>query len=195
MPNKASLRTFRQNFDRRWKSAKDLFEAVRPLAVGDWNSIKGWAALYPGQARHVTALSFMHLVIGWEDLVEASFLRYLVGGASPSNWKANLRVGPAASIDHAYQLISGSPGFRRGTDFLLWSDWTRVIALARVFFVDGEPFSLLTPLERDRLHDAVTIRNRVAHSSTKTRKEFIELARRHLGIEQNRKLSQGFSVG
>ena len=59
----------------------------------------------------------------------------------------------------------------------------------------GAPFSTLTHLQRDRLTDAIRIRNRIAHSSTKVRNDFNEVARRHLGLSPDKKLSQGYDVG
>ncbi|MBL8820338.1 MAG: hypothetical protein JNL58_30220 [Planctomyces sp.] len=195
MAKKPSLITIRKQFDARMTASEELFGAVRTFADGTWHSINGWEALYPGQARQVVALSFMHLIISWEDLVEAAFVRYLVGSSSPSGWKPTLRIGTASSLDHAYQLVSGSASFRRGADYMTWSNWKDVIERAKLFFARGEPFSLLTQLERDRLTDAVKLRNRVAHASSKSKTDFIELAKRHLGVGAGGKLPQGFGVG
>ena len=86
----------------------------------------------PGQARRVAALAFMHMVMGWEDLVEATFIRYLVGAKSPSGWSPRLRLGPASRLDHAYKLHQG-PAFRRGSDYLNWSNWGAMSSLSEGF--------------------------------------------------------------
>jgi hypothetical protein len=55
---------------------------------------------------------------------------------------------------------------------MTWSSWSDVVDRAQLFFQAGAPFSTLTHLQRDRLTDAIRIRNRIAHSSTKVRKCF-----------------------
>ena len=195
MPNRPSLNTVRSAFDRRVTSARDLYDAVEAYASGTWYSIQGWELLYPGQARRVVALAFMQLVMGWEDLVEGCFVRYLTGAAAPDGSGPRLRVGAASTMDHAYKLVSGNPAFRRGSDYLNWSKWGEVVDRAKLFFVRGEPFCRLTQLERARLADATKMRNRVAHSSQKCRKEFVEVAKTHLGIAASGKLPRGFDLG
>ena len=176
-------------------SAKDLFDAVQPLATGNEASIKGKATLFPGQARRAAGLAFMQMVMALEDLIEAAFIRYIAGAPAPNGTAPNLRLGAAENLQHAYQLLSGNPSHRAGIDYLTWSDWSATIKLSKVFFVDGAPFSSLTHLEKDRLRDATKIRNRVAHFSDKCRKDFNEVARTHLGLGSNDKLRKGHSVG
>ena len=68
---------------------------------------------------------------------------------------------------------------------MTWSSWFDVVDRAQLFFQAGAPFSTLTHLQRDRLTDAIRIRNRIAHSSTKVRNDFNEVARRHLGLARS----------
>jgi hypothetical protein len=195
MANKPALNAIRKSFDKKLQRAADLFSAVYVFAEGTWDAINGWEALYPGQARRVVALSFLQVVISWEDFIESCFVRYLMGATSPSGFAPQLRLGPASSISHAYQLASCDPKFRVGSHYMTWSSWSDVVDRAQLFFQAGAPFSTLTHLQRDRLTDAIRIRNRIAHSSTKVRNDFNEVARRHLGLAPDKKLSQGYDVG
>ncbi len=190
MPNRPSLISARSTFQNRLQSAGDLYSYAEETAKGTWESITGWEPLHPRQAQKVVALCFMDIVTGWEDFVESCFIRYLAGAASPSGYKPALRCGQADSILHAYQLASGDAGFKVGTNYLQWRTWKDVLAAARVFFDKGEPFSLLSQMQRERLHDATKIRNRVAHASEKCKKDFGVVARQHVS-----KVHQGFSVG
>lgn len=195
MANKPALNTVRKAFDKRLQSSCDLFCTVQVFAEGTWDAINGWESLYPGQARRVVALSFLQVAISWEDFIESCFIRYLMGARSPSGYAPQLRLSPASSISHACQLASGNPKFKVGSDYIPWTSWSDVIDRAQVFFHAGAPFSTLTHLQRDRLTDAIRIRNRVAHGSAKVRKDFIEVARRHLGLKPEKKLVQGYDVG
>ncbi len=188
MANKPALNAIRKSFDKKLQGATDLFSAVYVFAEGTWDAINGWEALYPGQARRVVALSFLQVVISWEDFIESCFVRYLMGATSPSGFAPQLRLGPASSISHAYQLASCDPKFRVGRHYMTWSSWSDVVDRAQLFFQAGAPFSTLTHLQRDRITDAIRIRNRVAHSSTKVRNDFNEVARRHLGFAPDKKV-------
>ncbi len=195
MANNISLKTVRSDFDKKLVSAKELFDAVQPFATGNQAAIQGQAALFPGQARRVVGLSFMLMVMALEDLVEAAFVRYIAGAKAPNGTGPNLRLSRAASMPHAYQLLSGDPDHKPGTQYLTWSDWGATIKLAKVFFEDGLPFGSVSLLERSRLADAVKIRNRVAHFSAKCRNDFNTLARSYMGLAAGAKLPQGFTVG
>ncbi|MBE2285943.1 MAG: hypothetical protein IAE77_20975 [Prosthecobacter sp.] len=195
MANKPALKTSRVAFENKIYSAEDLFVAVREFAEGTWDSINGAEALFPGQARRVVSLAFLQIVISWEDFVEACFVRYLMGAESPSGYKPSLRLGEASSIHHAYQLASGNSRFKAGSDYISWAVWSDVEAKAHVFFEGGRPFSTISRLQRDRLSDAIKIRNRIAHASNKVKDDFKQVAKPHLGLATEDKLTQGFDVG
>lgn len=194
--NKPALGTVRATFDRRLDSAMKMYLSVRPFAVEEaWDAIQGSEVFYPAQARRVIALSFLQLVISWEDLVEACFIRYLMGARSPGGYAPKLRLGSARSVQHAYQLASGNPKYLASAHYMNWGSWSEVAERAHVFFVDGVPFTNLGVLPRDRLADAMRIRNRVVHGSAKAKREFLQIARRHRGMGEGDKLPQGFDVG
>jgi hypothetical protein len=190
MSVKPALVSSRKVFDNRLESALSLYSYAENIANGTWESITGWELLHPRQAQKIVALCFMDIVAVWEDFVESCFIRYLAGATSPSGYKPSLRSGSAKSILHAYQLASGRPTFKVGTHYLQWQSWNEVISAARVFYENGEPFSLLSPLQRERLGDATKIRNRVAHTSAKCMKDFGVVSRRHVS-----RVHRGFSVG
>jgi hypothetical protein len=193
---RVSLRSVRATYDRRRVSAIDMYQTLRPYAEeGAWDGIWGWEPIHPSQALGVVGLSFLQLVIAWEDLVEACFVRYIAGATSPSGFKPTLRLAPASTLAHAYELASGQPGFRSHTQFLSWTRWRDVVERASVFLHGGKPFSDISQPQRDKLADAVKIRNRVAHTSLKARSEFADAAKRHLGVASDGKLRQGFTVG
>lgn len=195
MANKIALTTIREDFDKKLESAKELFDAIQPFATGSNAAIQGQAALYPGQARRVAGLSFMLMVTAMEDLVEATFVRYLAGAKAPDGTAPKLRLSKASSLPHAYQVLSGDPDHKAQSQHLSWTDWSATIKLAKVFLEDDKPYSSISDLEKSRLADAVKIRNRVAHFSTKCRNAFIGVARSYMGIKEKKKLPQGFTVG
>ncbi len=195
MSRRPSLNTVSRTFITRVQSSLDLYGAVAQFALGTWDAIQGWELLYPGQARRIVALAFMNLVIGWEEFVEASFVRYLAGSKSPGGWAPKLRLSRCKNLQHAYALIAGSADFDVTRQYLNWSSWPEVESRAEVFFVGGKPFTTLSELQKNRLKDAQIIRNRVAHSSTKCREDFKRVARQFCGLSGSQKLRKGIDVG
>lgn len=195
MARAPALKTVVNTFVTRVSSSVDLYNAVQPFATGSWDSINGWEPLYPAQARRVISLAFLSVVVGWEDFVESCFIRYLAGASSPSGYKPQLRLGPCKSLLHAYEVASGIKGFDPKKNYLNWSNWREVEDKAIIFFENGEPFSQLTPQERQRLVDAFCVRNRIAHGSRKCQQDFVKLAKQHLGLSPASPLRQGFDVG
>lgn len=190
MPNKPALVSARALFDNRLLSALNLYSYVETTANGTWDSIVSWEPLHPRQAQKIVALCFMDIVTGWEDFIESCFIRYLAGATSPNGYNPILRCGCAKSISHAYQLASGKSEFKIGSNYLQWQNHKDVVETAKVFFERGEPFSRLSQLQKDRLLDAIKIRNRVAHASEKCKKDFGVVSRQHV-----QKVHQGFSAG
>lgn len=195
MGRRPALTTVCRTFTTRVQSSADLYGAVEEFALGTWNSINGWEPLYPGHARRIVALAFMNLVVGWEDFVEACFVRYLAGSDSPNGWTPKLRLSACSSLDHAYALTAGTANFDRTKQFLNWSSWPEVESRAEVFFVGGKPFTRLSTGQKQRLKDSQIIRNRVAHSSTKCREDFKRVAKQFRGLSGLQKLPKGIDVG
>ena len=195
MPRTPALTTVSRSFERTLDSAEQLYLAVKPFADGTWNAINGWETLYPGQARRVVALAFLQAATGWEDFVEAVFVRYLAGANSPKGYSPGLRLARAKDLSHAYQLASGEPSYNPSRHYIVWNRWRDVENRARVFFEAGRPFTNVTDIEKQRLAAVVVIRNRIAHSSSKCKKDFVGLAKEHLGLAAGDSLPRGFSVG
>jgi len=78
---------------------------------------------------------------------------------------------------------------------LRWSDWSWVTHVAKIYFRGGGPFTLLKEPFIARFQDAQIIRNRVAHSSTKARRQFKQRANSLLGAASTEALPRGFSPG
>ena len=190
MANKPSLKSIRSVFDDRLSSSLGLYSYAEEIAKGTWESITGREPLHPRQAQKIVALSFMDIVAGWEDFVEGSFVRYLAGATSPNGYRPSMRCGYAKSIPHAYQLASGNPAFKIGSHYFQSNSWRDVVEAAKVFYENGEPFSLLSPFQKEKLADASKIRNRIAHTSDKCKKEFGVVARQCVP-----NVHQGYSAG
>ena len=114
----------------------------------------------------------MQLVVAWEDFLEQAFIRYLTGAGTPSGRSVKLRIGPAVSLDHAYQVLAGKPDYNSAANFIIWNKPAEVLKRASVFYNGGGTFADgLKPHEKQLLW-ATNIRNRVAHASTKSKTAF-----------------------
>jgi hypothetical protein len=195
--NKAKITTVKKAFHSDLSSSVTLFAAIKPFTDKSktYDAIQGWEPLHHAQAMRVVALAFMNIVAAWEEFVQSTFIRYMAGATSGNGYRPKLRVGPCSSLRHAGQILTRRTDFDFESDFISWSSWGEVTNRAALFFEEGRPFSSIVERDKQRLKDAVTIRNRVAHASGKSRAEFIKVAKLHLGLQLRSKLRQGYTVG
>lgn len=189
MPRKPALTSVRNEFKDALDGAANLYTAVRQYCDRNYESLSE-APLHFRQARRVVALAFLWTVASWEEFVDGSFIRYIAGAHSPSGWAPGLSVGPAKSLQHACELITGRPGFDHSTKFLNWT-CDDIVKRSCLFLEDGNRFTTIVSDHRRMLDDAFLIRNRVAHASHASREKFKEVAQRLRGS----RLHQSYSVG
>jgi hypothetical protein len=188
----ASVTSVRDKFIAVLDSNLDLYEAMIPHASYTYHNNK--AAIRPTQATRVLGLCFMSTVGAWEEFVGKSFIRYMAGAVSPS-YAPNFKIGPCKGIDHAVDVLAGEHEYDLTRKYLTWTRYSEVRSRANLFFERGEPYTKIPSVFEDRLADAISIRNRVAHSSDKCVKDFAVVAKRLMGLQKNDPLPQGTSVG
>lgn len=134
----------------------------------------------------------MGVVAAWEEFLEDSLVRYVAGAKAKAGYKPAPKYGLASSIPHAYELLSRDPSYDPEKHYLKVSDpkWVKTSA---DFFFKNHPFTYVHA-KSDLLLHANSIRNRVAHDSTKCRADFKATAV-HFLHPPNGKLTQGFSAG
>lgn len=171
--------------------AKRLYDVIKPFCDGSINSI-GRKQIHRKQANRFLGLAFLSVLSGWEEFVEVSFIRYLAGSKTKNRYAPKMRIGSCESIGHAYEILSGQLHFDPTKKYTNWTSFQKVIDKAKLFFVNGEPYSLVTPQEITIINNANKVRNRVAHGSQKCKREFREVSKKMLnrGV-----LHQGFDVG
>jgi len=194
MPRTPSVRSLTDAFGRTLDSAGNLYGAVEAFCERTYEGMYE-NPLHPNQARRVVGLAFLGVVAAWEEFQEAVFVRYLAGARAPSGFMPAARAGTAQSLQHAYDLLAGVHEFKITTQYLTWSSTKEVIGRAKIFFSHGSPFVGALTHWQDRLGDAFSIRNRIAHGSRKSRSDFKRVALQHLGRPLTAKLSQGYSAG
>jgi hypothetical protein len=188
------LNSVRKAFDESLESALLLFLVAERSASEELLQSDSDPVIRPGQARRIAGLAVLVMVRAWEELVEACLVRYIAGASAPSGYGPERLSTATFTLKSAFMHASKN-GLRGGPDHLSVSEWDRVCACARSILRNGEPFTRIEPLHKDRLAAATKIRHRVAHSSAKTRKEFNEVARQHLGRRAGQPLPRGYTVG
>lgn len=166
-----------------------LVNAVRALPTSVRQT--AYPSIHPKYVGQVVELAFMGLIASWEEFIERSMVRYLTGARTRGNYKPTLKAGKANSIQHAYELLSLDPDYRSDRSYLKVSDprWVRKVA---DFYFSSHPYSSLQDCS-DLIKYANTIRNRVAHDSTKCKAEFRATAIQFLQ-PANGQLTQGFGA-
>lgn len=192
MPPQVALTSVRKAFAQSLDSSANLFAAVSPFLKKDYDAML-YNELHPEQARRVVALAFLAIVSAWEEFLGATFVRYLAGAKAPGGYAPTLRVGPAQSLQHAFQLVAGRTTADPSSYYLNWGV-ADTLDRAKLYLVGGAPFVPHIAPVRQRLDEAFIIRHRVAHSSIKARADFRKVAIR-LTAPGKGKLRQGYSVG
>ncbi len=195
MPKKYSLRSAKRPFVETILSCANLCAAMLPFVDRRTtnDAIQGWQLLHHAQARRVVALSFMNIVSAWEEFVQSCFIRYMAGASSENC--PRLRMGPCQSLKHAGQVLMRRSNFDFESDYISWTPWNQVVDRAKIFFEGGLPFAAVNASTQKHVDDAFKLRNRVAHSSEKCRTDFVEVAKRHLGIPVGGNLTRGYDAG
>ena len=175
------------------ESAGKLYTSV--LAVSGINPAIQGPRLHSEHVRRVVELAFLGVVGSWEEFLELTLVRYIAGAKCDGGYRPTLRLGKAADIRHAYHLVAGDSYFDPSNGFIGLSDPRKTVNIAKLFFEGGRPYANALQKKQDRLIDAVRLRNRVAHSSTKSREDFKRTARTLLNLGEEGRLSQGFRVG
>lgn len=104
--------------------------------------------------------TLLKLFISFEGYIESSFMCYLFGKKSTSNYKPKLRL-KVTSLDDAYHWINGRVLSNR--EFIDWSNLGYVRDKAKLFWgVDDNPYDRLLGASPQFKH-IKTLRNSVAH--------------------------------
>ena len=177
-------------FFREVKAAESLVAKVRQLSGGI--NPAGIGGLHPKYVRQVVELAFMSIVASWEEFLEMALVRYVAGARTEAGYAPIPKYGQAISITHAYQIISNNTKFDPKKDYLKVNDPKWITNLADFLF-SQHGFADIK-VKSDLLGHASSIRNRVAHSSSKCRAEFRATAI-HFLQPQNGLLTKGYAPG
>ena len=192
--SRLSTKAVRSDFEGAILTALRIYAPVRDNCVWNYESINE-SSFHPRVAMKIVGLSFLCLVTAWEEYLEHTFLRYMAGAESQSSYAPKLRLGKCKNSTHALQVLTGCTSSKEAPRHTRWSDYKWVCNRASIFFHHGEPFSRISPLFAKRLEDAQVIRNRVAHSSPKARRQFKEMTNTNVGVRRDTPLDHGFSPG
>ena len=149
--------------------------------------------LHSQHVRRIVELAFMGVVASWEEYLELIFVRYLAGSITQNGFTPVFKAGKANNLPHAYRILSGNSRYDPSKDYLKFSDPKWVADKADFFFERGQPFDCIRNFS-ERLQDASSIRNRVAHSSEKCRDEFKKVAIKFIQPASGN-LTQGYRSG
>ena len=170
-------------------AATSLVSAIQalPIKVRPSNN----PGIHPKYVGQVVELAFMGVVASWEEFIERSLVRFLTGARTNGGYNPTLKAGKADTIQHAYELLSLDPNYNPANSYLKVSDprWVRRVA---DFYFSAHTYSHLQNAS-DLIKHASSIRNRVAHDSTKCKGDFKATAL-HFLQPANGQLKQGYGA-
>lgn len=151
-----------RDFEKQVDSSKDLISKVKNLGLTRIG------------IEIITELAFLRIFIAWENFLEASFIRYLVGARSPSKYRPRRLISPR-NMSHALDILSSD------REIINWNSASLVILRAERCFREGEPYKNAIQAATLDLNDMNTIRNRIAHKSKISKDKFNSFIRRKFG--------------
>jgi hypothetical protein len=134
----------------------------------------GGKAIHVRDLEEIAGLAVLKLTLAWESFLEDSFLRYVCGATSCAGGAPTLSVPKEPNLKQAYaSLLSGQK-------FLGWQP-SATTKRANKCFVKGEPYDAAIGGAKTDLEQISSIRNRVAHRSPYSIKEFQAVVVAELG--------------
>src|SRR5688572_25502281 len=105
--------------------------------------------------RQAYAGLYLDLFTEFENLIEELFLGVLKGNITANNAtvRAKIKIKPITELE---AVMHGTKA-KRYFDWLPYSDTT--IARAKIYFIDGNPFTFLSEIQKNRIANYHTIRN------------------------------------
>ncbi|HMN05247.1 MAG TPA: hypothetical protein PKD45_05930 [Flavobacteriales bacterium] len=124
----------------------------------------------------IVELAFLGVMAAWEEFLENTMTRYLIGARTKTGKGPKLKIGHAIALDEAIAIVGLNPEYDPKRHIITWTSTTTIKARAKFFFVGGEPY--VTALENNEalIQWAVAIRNRIAHKSKKCKAAFKDAA-------------------
>lgn len=184
----------RKNLELSIATALRIYTPARHQCRRDYDAIH-FADYHPVVAAKVIGLAFLSAVAAWEDFIAETFLGYMCGYSAPNGYAPKLRTGTAQNRSHALQLLTSETNSREAERRTRWNNVAWVKSVASIQFRAGDPFTSTTSDVAKHIEWAITIRNRVAHSSEKAKAGFKIVANRLQERDQNTPLDRGFSPG
>lgn len=126
------------------------------------------------QVEIIVELAFLRIFIAWENFLEESFIRYLVGAKSPFGYSPKRFVNPP-TMKIAINLVLAE------REYIRWNSASEVITRSEIYFRNGEPYKNVLQGAITDLDEMNTIRNRIAHKSATSKKKFNNFVRRKFG--------------
>ena len=125
--------------------------------------------LKPKYVFLIVELSFLKIYLAWEQFLEDSFVRYMMGGTTKSGFKIRSYVNPKNMV-HAREIIN------EGRNYSKW-DYDDVIRKTSHFFVNGGPYKRTLQPMFSYLKEMSDIRNSIAHGSNYSIERFKSIVR------------------
>lgn len=155
------------------QKAISIAEAGERIRLSATRGDVAFDELYPARLEALYEMAFLRVFVEWEVFLEESFIRYLCGYES-SCGPAALIATPFKTLDDARTDVLGS------SDFVSWQSTTYIIKRCRMYMpplVGGTTpansfHERVVVSNQARLDALASIRNRVAHKSAHSKKQF-----------------------
>lgn len=128
---------------------------------------------------------FLNTMATFESLIEDLFVGLLTGQIKPKRSNIKPRIQIKSPLIARDVILQDRP-------FLKWLPYENTKKIARTFFTDGRPFTLLAKSEENHIDKCLTIRNVIAHHSRHAVGKFQREVLGDLSLTPREKSPKGF---
>lgn len=153
---RVSLASVRAEFNNRLQSSLNLVARLQDYRIREANRVR---TLSPAERHRLAEMAWIQMFLAWEEFLEESFVRHLLGARSPRGPRAHPLV-IVRSLEQTRKLILGE-----GRSYLDWTEPDKLIGRSALFFRDGEPYRTAITSASLHLRRMKTVRNQIAHRS------------------------------
>ncbi len=140
----------------RFDSSLRLASSLELLRAGFKVGSREAALLHQSRIDAAYEASYLRMFVAWEDFLESTFVRFLCGYCTTTNFSAHTLVQAPSNLSSATTVMLG------GQQYFLWHSPQRVVNKSKSFFTLGRHETVISSATA-RLESLGAVRHRIAH--------------------------------
>lgn len=171
MSRATSLESIKKHFISSLDSNKNIIDTITKLTKVRHK--KDEFCIHPKVAEKIMGQIFVGICASWETFLEDTFIRNMNHAKGPTYSPVPIKP-RLRNISECYDIINQSTNSMDLQYLNIWTDNNKLVNRAKIYFQNGDPYSLLTASKKyySFFNASKVIRNYSAHDSNKALANF-----------------------